>query len=72
MFIEQPLPHSDALADAERALHDLLTTGGVVRVRHNEKWVDYAPNNIAELQAYVARLRGDNVTTVRFATSKGL
>lgn len=72
MYIDHPLPLNDALADAERALHDLLTTGGAVRVRHNEKWIDYGPGNISELKAYVARLRGASVTTVRLSTSKGI
>ena len=68
----KPATPEEILKDAEEALHDVLTTGGVVRVRHGDKWTEYSPTNIAELKAYVARLRGSAVTIVRLSTSKGL
>jgi hypothetical protein len=60
-----------ALQEAEDALHKILTTGGVARLGHNGKWVDYHPANIAELKAYIARLRTGRITTVRISSSKG-
>lgn len=67
-----PVIQAQRLVEAEDALHALLTTGGIVRLRHGEKWVEYGPGNVKELQAYVARLRGGRVTTVRICSSKGL
>lgn len=64
-------PPSDQLEEAEKALHTLLTTGQTVRLRHGLKLIEYAPINIQELKAYVARLRGSRVTTVRINASKG-
>ena len=60
-----------ALQEAEAALHTILTTGQMVRVRHGLKMVEYGPINIQELKAYVARLRGGRATAVRIVSSKG-
>lgn len=68
---ELPSPAS-ALAEAEQALHDILTTGGVRQMRHGAKWVEYGPTNVGELKAYVARLRGGRINTVLLSPSKGL
>ncbi|OBS50712.1 hypothetical protein A8B73_20160 [Methylosinus sp. 3S-1] len=66
------MTEAEKLADAEAALHKLLTTGGVVEVTHNGKTVKYARANIGELKAYVAQLRGGRINSVRVTSSKGL
>lgn len=61
------------LAEAEAALHRLLTTGGLVRIRHEgEGEMHYGPMDAARLRAYIAELRGPQISTIRIFSSKGL
>lgn len=60
------------LSKAEAALHKILTTGGVARIREGEKWIEYYPANVALLRAYIAELRGGRVSQIVFSSSKGL
>ncbi len=46
------------LSDAEKARHDVLTTGGVVRLRHGDKWTEFSKANLAMLSGYIRDLRG--------------
>lgn len=72
IVMDAPSSPISPLAEAEAALHTLLTTGQPVRLRHGLKTVEYAPVNVQELKAYVTRLRGGRVTAVRIVSSKGL
>lgn len=62
----------DPLAQAQDALHKLITTGGIVRMAHAGKEITYGPGNVAQLRRYIAELQGNRVTTIRVAASKGL
>ena len=70
---EPPASSADALAEAEAALHGIVTTGGVRSVWYQDgRKVEYGPTNVAQLRAYIARLRGGRSSTVLVSTSKGL
>jgi hypothetical protein len=62
---------TDKLAEAEDALHQLVTTGGLVRIKHGAKEMEFAQQDEEKLRAYIAELRGRRVTTVRLNGSKG-
>ncbi|MGA2491861.1 MAG: gpW family head-tail joining protein [Roseiarcus sp.] len=49
---------SARLAEAEAALHILMTTGGVTELRHGQKTMQYARADAPRLQAYIRDLRG--------------
>ena len=70
--MDAPATTGDLLADAEAALHKLVTTGGIVRLRYGDKEIEYGPGNIMQLRQYIARLQGRTTTTIRVGTSKGL
>ena len=64
--------NSDLLAEAEAALHALLTGKAVVRIRHGEREeMEFARADVDKLKAYIATLRGGRITTVRIYSSKG-
>ncbi len=44
------------LKEARGAYHKLMTKGGVTRIRHGEKWLEYKPAQASELLAYIAQL----------------
>lgn len=46
------------LADAEKAYHGIMTTGGVIRLRHGEKWTEFSKANIALLAGYIRDIKG--------------
>jgi hypothetical protein len=46
------------LADAEQAYHQVMTTGGVVRLRHGDKWTEFGKANIGLLAGYIRDLKG--------------
>lgn len=46
------------LAEAEAALHTLMTTGGVTELAHGQKTMKYARADVPRLQAYIRDLRG--------------
>lgn len=64
--------NSVLLAEAEAALHALMTGKAVVRIRHgaNEE-MEFARADVDKLKAYIATLRGGRITTVRICASKG-
>lgn len=45
------------LSQAEQALHDLMTTGGVVELTHNGKVMRWSRQNMVGLRLYIAELR---------------
>lgn len=64
---------ADRLAEAETALHKLLTGTAVVEIRHGQnELMRFAQADVDKLKAYIAQLRGGRVTTVRLNGSKGL
>ena len=65
------LPAPQAPAEAERALHDLVTGAHVRTLIHGSKRIDFHAADIPQLRAYIARLRGGRVSTVLVSTSKG-
>lgn len=65
------LTNAEKLAEAEEALHKLLTGSAVVRLKHGVKEMEFAPADADKLRAYIAQLRGGRVHTIRVATSKG-
>lgn len=44
------------LDEAKAEYHKLVTKGGVTRIRHGEKWLEYKPAQAAELLRYIADL----------------
>jgi hypothetical protein len=46
------------LAAAEQAYHDIMTTGGVARLRHGDKWTEFSKANVALLAGYIRDLKG--------------
>lgn len=62
----------DQIAAAEAALDEILRTGGIQSERYDTMMLQYHVPNIAELKAYIARLKSGRITTVRIASSKGL
>lgn len=44
------------LDEALAAKHTLVTKGGVTRIRHGEKWLEYKPATLSELLKYIADL----------------
>jgi len=70
---DPPYSPADALAEAEAALHAILTTGGVRSVQYCDgRKVEYGPTNLVQLRSYIARLRGGRSSTVLISTSKGI
>lgn len=49
---------SARLAEAEAAMHTLMTTGGVMELAHGGKMMKYARADAPRLQAYIRDLRG--------------
>jgi hypothetical protein len=49
---------SARLAEAEAALHTLMTSGGVVELAHNGKAMRYARADADQLRGYIRDLRG--------------
>jgi hypothetical protein len=45
------------LIEAEAALHTLSLGGGIVRVRYDEKETEFSRGNLADLRAYISRLK---------------
>ena len=63
---------ADLLAEAEDALHKLLTgTSATIVTYADGRSVTYTRATVPELQAYIARLRGGRISTVRLSSSKG-
>ena len=46
------------LAEAEAALHSIVINGGVARMRHGDKNMEWNAQNVGTLRAYIAELRG--------------
>jgi hypothetical protein len=46
------------LAEAEAALHSIVINGGVARMRHGDKSMEWNAQNVGTLRAYIAELRG--------------
>jgi len=46
------------LADAEAALHSILVQGSIARMRHGDKSMEWNAQNVGDLRAYIAELRG--------------
>jgi hypothetical protein len=46
------------LAEAETALHSIVVNGGVARMRHGDKSMEWNAQNVGTLRAYIAELRG--------------
>ena len=51
------LTTAEKLAEAETALHSLLTGKRVVKVRYGERLLDFHPGDIETLRAYIAELK---------------
>lgn|GEM_PF-4506568 len=47
------------LDEALAAKHKLLTKGGLTRIRHGEKWLEYRPAQLSELLKYIADLEAE-------------
>jgi hypothetical protein len=61
------------LSDAQAALHKLIIGTKVVEIHHGVKEVmRFTPADIERLRAYIAELRGGQISMVKFSTSKGL
>jgi hypothetical protein len=45
------------LAEAETALHSIVVNGGVARMRHGDKSMEWNAQNVGTLRAYIAELR---------------
>jgi hypothetical protein len=46
------------LTEAEAALHSIVVNGGVARMRHGDKSMEWNAQNVGTLRAYIAELRG--------------
>jgi hypothetical protein len=46
------------LTEAEAALHSIVVNGGVARMRHGDKSLEWNAQNVGTLRAYIAELRG--------------
>ena len=46
------------LTEAEAALHSIVINGGVARMRHGDKSMEWNAQNVGTLRAYIAELRG--------------
>lgn len=46
------------LAEAEAALHSIITNGSVARMRHGDKSMEWNAQNVGTLRVYIAELRG--------------
>jgi hypothetical protein len=45
------------LSEAEAALHSIVINGGVARMRHGDKSMEWNAQNVGTLRAYIAELR---------------
>ena len=59
------------IAEAEKALHDLMIGRGVVEIIADGYTTRFTPADAPRLRAYLAELRGGQIQTVRIASSKG-
>ncbi len=50
---------AEKLAEAETALHKLLTGTKLVQVGYGERRLQYTQANVADLRAYIAQLKGE-------------
>jgi hypothetical protein len=46
------------LVEAEAALHSILVKGSIARMRHGDKSMEWNAQNVGDLRAYIAELRG--------------
>jgi len=46
------------LAEAEAALHSILVQGSIARMRHGDKSMEWNAQNVGDLRAYIAELKG--------------
>ena len=46
------------LAEAETALHSIIVNGGVAKMRHGDKSMEWNAQNVGTLRGYIAELRG--------------
>lgn len=45
------------LAEAEAALHSILVSGSVAKMRHGDKSMEWNAQNVGTLRGYIAELR---------------
>ena len=46
------------LAEAEAALHSILVQGSIARMRHGDESMEWNAQNVGDLRAYIAELKG--------------
>ncbi|MGJ5029077.1 gpW family head-tail joining protein [Bradyrhizobium sp. HKCCYLS2038] len=46
------------LIEAEAALHSILVQGSIARMRHGDKSMEWNAQNVGDLRAYIAELKG--------------
>lgn len=51
-----PTDAENRLAEARVALHQLITGGQTVQVRHGDQWEEYSPVKLKDLEAYIRTL----------------
>lgn len=46
------------LAEAEAALHSIMVSGSIAKMRHGDKIMEWNAQNVGTLRGYIAELRG--------------
>jgi len=46
------------LTEAEAALHSILVQGSIARMRHGDESMEWNAQNVGDLRAYIAELKG--------------
>jgi hypothetical protein len=48
----------ETATEAEAALHSILVQGSIARMRHGDKSMEWNAQNVGDLRAYIAELKG--------------